>query len=200
MTASVTVLSGPSGVGKGTVVAALLREHPEIWVSTSVTTRPPRPGEVHGVSYYFVTEAEFDDLVATDALLEWAVVHGRHRYGTPRLGVEQAVASGRCVLLELDLSGARQVRVALPSARQVFLLPPTREELERRLRGRATETAEAVARRLRTADEELAAASEFDVSVVNVDVADTVRQLVQLLGLGPGQSGPPATSQSEGTQ
>jgi guanylate kinase len=178
-----TVVSGPTAVGKGTVVAALRREHPEIFVSVSATTRPPRPGEVDGVHYVFVDEAEFDRLVAENDLLEWAVVHGRHRYGTPREPVLAAIAEGREAVLEIDLQGARQVRANWPDARLVFLAPPSWEELVRRLVGRGTETEEERTRRLDTATRELAAESEFDTTVVNRDVVHAVADLVELLGL-----------------
>lgn len=184
MTAGVTVISGPSGVGKGTVVARLLAEHPEVFVSVSATTRAPRPGEVDGVAYHFVSDAEFDELIATGGLLEWAEVHGTARYGTPRAPVEAAVAAGRPVVLEIDLQGARQVKRVLPGARYVFLTAPDFSELERRLTGRGTEDESARQRRLITAREELAAASEFDHVVVNRELASTVAELVSLLGLG----------------
>jgi guanylate kinase len=186
---TVTVLTGPSGVGKGTVVTRLLQQHPEVWLSVSVTTRPPRPGEQHGVNYWFISDGEFDALVASDALLEWALVHGVHRYGTPRQPVLTALADGRACLLELDLAGARRVRQTMPEARSVFLMPPDRSELERRLRGRGTEGEAELARRFRTAEEELAAASEFDTVIVNEDVAKSVEDLVGFLGLGPGLAG-----------
>ena len=178
-----TVVSGPTAVGKGTVVAALRREHPEVFVSVSATTRPPRPGEVEGVHYLFVDEQEFDRLVAENDLLEWAVVHGRHRYGTPREPVLAAIAEGREAVLEIDLQGARQVRANWPDARLVFLAPPSWEELVRRLVGRGTETEEERTRRLDTATRELAAESEFDTTVVNRDVVHAVADLVDLLGL-----------------
>ena len=186
---TVTVLTGPSGVGKGTVVTRLLQEHPEVWLSVSVTTRPPRPKEQHGVNYWFISDAEFDALIAADALLEWALVHEVHRYGTPRQPVLTALAEGRTCLLELDLAGARRVRQTMPEARSVFLMPPDRTELERRLRGRGTEGEAELERRFRTAEEELAAASEFDRVIVNADVANTVADLVGFLGLGPGLAG-----------
>jgi guanylate kinase len=178
-----TVVSGPTAVGKGTVVAALRREHPEVFVSVSATTRPPRPGEVDGVHYLFVDEQEFDRLVAENDLLEWAVVHGRHRYGTPREPVLAAIAEGREAVLEIDLQGARQVRASWPEARLVFLAPPSWEELVRRLVGRGTESEEERSRRLDTASRELAAESEFDTTVVNRDVEHAVADLVALLGL-----------------
>lgn len=178
-----TVVSGPTAVGKGTVVAELRRQHPEIFVSVSATTRPPRAGEVEGVHYLFVTEAEFDRLVSENELLEWAVVHGRHRYGTPKAPVLSAIAAGREAVLEIDLQGARQVRRHWPDAYLVFLAPPSWEELVRRLVGRGTETEEERARRLDTATRELAAESEFDATVVNRDIARAVADLVALLGL-----------------
>ena len=177
------VVSGPTAVGKGTVVARLRRQHPEVFVSVSVTTRPPRADEADGVHYRFVTDAEFDALVAGDALLEWAVVHGTHRYGTPRAPVLAALAAGRPAVLEIDLQGARQVRASWPDALFVFLAPPSWEELVRRLVGRGTESAGQRERRLRTARAEMAAAAEFDVVVVNAEVPQAVAELVGLLGL-----------------
>jgi guanylate kinase len=174
------VLAGPTAVGKGTV-AAYIREHnPEIHLSVSATTRAPRPGEVDGVHYYFVDDAEFDRLVAADELLEYAVVHNRSRYGTPRAPIDAALAAGRTVLLEIDLQGARQVRRAEPSATLIFLLPPTWDELVQRLVGRGTEGPEERARRLRTAKVELAAQNEFDHLVVNEDVAAAAAEVVEL--------------------
>lgn len=170
-------------MGKGTVVGALRRAHPEVHVSVSVTTRPPRPGEMDGVHYYFISDEQFDDLLANDGLLEWAVVHGSHRYGTPRQPVLDALAAGRPTVLEIDLQGARQVRRTLPGAKQIFIEPPSWDELVRRLRGRGTETDEQMARRLETAREELAAAPEFDYRVGNVTVEQTVDELVGLIGL-----------------
>lgn len=177
------VISGPTAVGKGTVVAALKRLHPEVHVSVSVTTRPPRPTEVEGVHYWFVDEAAFDLLITDGGLLEWAVVHGRHRYGTPRQPVAEALAAGRPTVLEIDLQGARQVRRTLPQARQIFISPPSWDELVRRLRGRGTESEEQMARRLLTARQELAAAAEFDYVVRNVSVEQTVDELVDFIGL-----------------
>ncbi|HEU5485662.1 MAG TPA: guanylate kinase [Microlunatus sp.] len=178
-----TVVSGPTAVGKGTVVAELRRQRPEVFVSVSATTRPPRPGEVDGVHYLFVDETEFDRLVAQDELLEWAVVHGRHRYGTPRAPVLAAIAAGREAVLEIDLQGARQVRERWPDAFLVFLAPPSWDELVRRLEGRGTETEAERERRLESARQELAAETEFDTTVVNRDVAQAVQDLVGLLGL-----------------
>lgn len=177
------VVSGPTAVGKGTVVAALRASHPEIAVSVSATTRPPRPGEIDGIHYFFVTDEQFDELIASDGLLEWATVHGKHRYGTPRRPVEDAIEAGKPVVLEIDLQGARQVRASMPQATQVFLAPPSWDELVHRLTGRGTETPEQQARRLQTARTELAAQSEFDAVVVNDTVEHSVELLVELLGL-----------------
>jgi guanylate kinase len=178
-----TVVSGPTAVGKGTVVARLRAEHPEVFVSVSATTRPPRPGEIDGVHYHFVSDAAFDELIATDALLEWAIVHGTHRYGTPKAPVLAALGTDRDAILEIDLQGARQVRQVMPGARFVFLAPPSWAELQRRLTGRGTESATQRARRLVTAQAEMAAQAEFDDVVVNAKVGQTVAELVQLLGL-----------------
>ncbi|WP_431798640.1 guanylate kinase [Microbacterium kunmingense] len=174
------VLAGPTAVGKGTVAAHIKAHHPEILLSISATTRAPRPGERDGEHYYFVDDAEFDRLIADGQLLEWATVHNSHRYGTPRRPIEDALAAGRTVLLEIDLQGARQVRAAEPSATLVFLLPPSWDELVNRLVGRGTEDAEERARRLRTARVELAAQAEFDYHVVNDDVARAAAEVVSL--------------------
>jgi guanylate kinase len=174
------VLSGPSGVGKSTVVAGLRRECPEIWLSVSVTTRPPRPGEVDGREYHFVSDAEFDAMVASGEFLEWARFAG-NRYGTPRAPVEAKIAAGIPALLEIDLAGARQVRQAVPDALLVFLAPPSWPELVRRLTGRGTEPPEVVRRRLAAAKVELAAEKEFDVTLVNTSVDDVCNQLVSLM-------------------
>lgn len=174
------VLAGPTAVGKGTVAAHIRDNHPEIMLSVSATTRAPRPGEVDGEHYYFVDDAEFDRLVAEGELLEWATVHNRHRYGTPKAPIEAALAAGRTVLLEIDLQGARQVRAAAPDATLVFLLPPSWDELVDRLIGRGTEDAEERARRLRTARVELASQGEFDYRVVNDTVARAADEVAAL--------------------
>jgi len=173
-----TVLAGPTAVGKGTVSADIRDRYPQVWLSVSVTTRPPRPGEFEGVHYHFVDEAEFERLVEGGELLEWAVVHGRHRYGTPRRPVEQA-------LREIDLQGARQVRASMPDALFVFLAPPSMAELVRRLVGRGTEDAQERNRRLETADREMAAQPEFDVTIINDDVHRATDELVSWMGLSP---------------
>ncbi|MFF0629985.1 guanylate kinase [Streptomyces sp. NPDC004296] len=175
-----TVLSGPSGVGKSTVVAHLRKVHPEIWLSVSATTRKPRPGERHGVQYFFVDDEEFDKLVANGELLEWAEFAG-NRYGTPRQAVLDRLAAGEPVLLEIDLQGARQVRESMSDADLVFLAPPSWEELVRRLTGRGTEAPEVIERRLEAARIELAAEKEFDVTLVNTSVEDVSRELLALM-------------------
>lgn len=175
------VLSGPSGVGKGTVRALVAdRLGRDVAVSTSVTTRAPRPGEVDGLDYHFVDRAAFDRLVERDALLEWAEFAG-NRYGTPRSAVEDAVADGRVALLEIEVQGALQVRRAAPDALLVFLLPPSWEALERRLRGRDTEDDATIRRRLAIAEREVEVGASFDVQVVNDDLDDTVEEVVALV-------------------
>ena len=176
------VLAGPSGVGKSTVIAELRRIRAPLWFSVSATTRAARPGEVDGRDYHFVDAAEFDRMITEGELLEWAEIHGgMHRSGTPGAPVDEHLATGRPVLLELDLAGARALRVQRPDALFVFLEPPSWEELVRRLVGRGTETEEDRARRLDTAREELAAAAEFDVTVVNTEVHLAAEQLVALM-------------------
>lgn len=175
------VLAGPTAVGKGTVATQIRSQHPEVYLSVSATTRPPRPGEVDGEHYFFVDDTDFDQLIADGALLEYATVHNRFRYGTPRAPIEAALADGKTALLEIDLQGARQVRAADPSAILVFLLPPTWDELVERLVGRGTETDEERARRLRTAKRELAAQHEFDYRVVNDGVARAADEIVSLV-------------------
>ena len=172
------VISGPSGAGKGTLVARLVSEVPDVWVSRSVTTRPPRSGEVDGVQYQFLTDKEFDQLIASDGLLEWATYNG-NRYGTPRAPVEEHIACGEQVVLEIDVQGAFQVREKLPQARLVFIEPPSLEALEIRLRGRGTESDEAVEERLAAARVELSRKIEYDVRLVNDDLDEAVQTLVR---------------------
>ncbi|MBB3039918.1 guanylate kinase [Hoyosella altamirensis] len=176
------VLAGPSAVGKSTVVNRLREVVPDLWFSVSATTRDPRPGEVSGRDYYFVSRAEFDRMIEAGELLEWAEVHGGlQRSGTPKTPVAEALAAGKPVLLEVDLAGARAVRERLSEATLVFLAPPSWQVLVDRLSGRGTEPPEVVARRLETARGELAAKHEFDHVVVNDDVERAVEELVSLL-------------------
>jgi guanylate kinase len=175
-----TVLAGPSGVGKGTVVARVRQLYPHIWVSVSCTTRFPRPGEVDGVQYRFVSRTQFEELARSGQLLEWAEFAG-HLYGTPREPVERHLAAGAPALLEIDINGARQVRAQLPDAQLVFLAPPSWEELQRRLTRRGTEAPAGVAARLAQARIEMAAAEEFDRVIVNDDVGRAAAELVGLI-------------------
>jgi guanylate kinase len=168
-------------VGKGTVVARIREIFPAALLSVSATTRAPRPGEIDGIHYRFVSNEQFDDLVGTGAMLEWATVHGDHRYGTPRTPIEDALAAGDSVILEIDIQGARQVKQSIPEALLVFLLPPSWNELVRRLAARGTESAAEQSRRLETAAEELAAQDEFDITIVNDDVDRAAKAVVELL-------------------
>ncbi|MDK1473379.1 guanylate kinase [Streptomyces sp. 549] len=175
-----TVLSGPSGVGKSTVVAHMRKVHPEVWLSVSATTRAPRPGERNGVHYHFTSDDEFDKLIANGELLEWAEFAG-NRYGTPRKAVLERLEAGEPVLLEIDLQGARLVRQSMPDAQLVFLAPPSWDELVRRLTGRGTEAPEVIERRLSAARVELAAETEFDTTLVNTSVEDVAAELLALM-------------------
>ncbi|WP_347350194.1 guanylate kinase [Intrasporangium sp.] len=178
------VLAGPTAAGKGTIAAYVRTHFPDVFFSVSMTTRPPRPGEVDGVQYHFVDDREFDRLVAAGQFLEHAVVHGLAKYGTPRGPVERALAEDRDALLEIDLQGARQVRATMPDAFFVFLEPPSWDELVRRLVGRGTEDRGERQRRLETARRELAARSEFDAVIVNDDVRRASEELVSLMRSG----------------
>ncbi len=180
------IISGPSGAGKGTLVKELITRVPDIWVSVSVTTRAPRPGEVEGQHYFFVSNKEFDRLVAEAGLLEWAEVHG-NRYGTPRAAVEEHVAAGEQVVLEIDPQGAFQVKSMAPHSILVFIMPPSLEELERRLHGRGSETKEQVIIRLETAKHELELVGEYDDVVQNNDVPEAVEQLIAIIDGHAGQ-------------
>ena len=175
------VLAGPTAVGKGTVAAYVRANFPEIWLSVSMTTRKPRPREIDGTHYHFVDDEQFDRMRDAGEFLEWAVVHGRARYATPRRPVLEALAAGRKALLEIDLQGARQVRAQMPEALFVFLAPPSWDELVRRLVGRGTESEEEREIRLTTARLELAAQREFDVTIVNDNVQRASEELVSLI-------------------
>jgi guanylate kinase len=175
-TGKLIVLTGPSGVGKGTLLRSLLKNHPELYLSISVTTRSPRPGEVNGRDYFFVTRNEFERLVANGELLEWAEFAGNY-YGTPRAAVESQIAQESWVILEIELNGARQIRQTYPDATLIFILPPSLEELEQRIRGRAQDSEVAIAHRLERAREEVAAAKEFDIRIVNDDFEEALKAI-----------------------
>lgn len=187
--ARLTVLSGPSGVGKSTLVGRLREQRPDVWLSVSATTRPPRPGEADGVDYFFVDHSEFAGLVERGELLEYAEFAGNF-YGTPRAAVLAHLTDGVPVVLEIDLQGARQVRAALPDAQLVFVAPPSWDALVARLMGRGTEPADVIEQRLRTARVELAAEAEFDATVVNASVEEAARALVALMDLSGPEGAP----------
>jgi guanylate kinase len=175
------VLVGPAGVGKGTIVKEILSKNSDFMLSVSATTRDPRPQEVDGIHYHFVSASEFEELIKTGRLLEWAQVHGLHYYGTPISELEKAERLGRHLVLEIDLQGARQIRSKVDNAVSVFLLPPSIQELEDRLRGRGTETEDQIRTRLETARIELAAAGEFDFQIVNDDLVQAASAIVDLV-------------------
>ena len=181
MSAQLAVIAGPTAVGKGTVVRHIIENFPNIHLSVSATTRAPRPGEIDGVHYYFLSHEQFDQMIASGDMLEYAEVHGSNKYGTPRRPVEAAIERGELVILEIDIQGARQVKQSMPSSRTIFVAPPSWDELVRRLTGRATETPEEQAKRLETAKVELAAQSEFDFTVINDDVARCASEVVELM-------------------
>lgn len=178
---TLVVLAGPAGVGKGTIVRTILSQEDDFMLSVSATTRAPRPGEIDGVDYHFVTEQQFKDLIQDEELLEFAQVHGKHFYGTPKSELSRAQAKGKHLLLEIDLQGARQVKRIAPDSLSIFINPPSWDELESRLRKRATETEEQIQTRLMTARTELASAGEFDYQVVNQDLDLAVREVVSLV-------------------
>lgn len=181
MSNNLTVIAGPTAVGKGTVVKHILQNYPNVHLSVSATTRAPRPGEEEGKSYYFVSHEEFDRMIANGEMLEYAIVHGANKYGTPRKPVEAALARGEKVILEIDLQGARQVKKAMPEANLIFIAPPSMDELVRRLQGRGTETEAEQAKRLETAAVEMTAQAEFDHVVINDEVAACAAKVVELL-------------------
>lgn len=188
MSGRVVVFTGPSGVGKGTLLQSVVTDHPEIYLSISATTRNPRAGEVEGQHYYFMDRADFQDLVKRNELLEWAEFAG-NCYGTPRQPVQEQVDQGKLVILEIELEGARQVRATFPEAHQIFVLPPSLEELENRIRQRGQDEEAAIQKRLAKASIEIDAADEFDSQIINDDLETAVRQLkTALFGLSDEES------------
>ncbi|MGB3208379.1 MAG: guanylate kinase, partial [Crinalium sp.] len=174
------VLTGPSGVGKGTLLRSLMQSHPELYLSVSATTRAPRPKEINGKNYYFVSRPEFEQMLKADELLEWAEYAGNY-YGTPRQQVEEKIKQGKWVILEIELEGARQIAKSFPSALKIFISPPSFAELEKRMRGRGQDAEEAIALRLSHAKTEIAAADEFDLQIINDDFETALHSLEQAI-------------------
>lgn len=180
MTGRPIVLTGPSGVGKGTLLKALLANHPELYLSVSATTRLPREGEEHGVHYYFYSREQFEAAIAAGEFLEWAEFAGNY-YGTPIAPIRTQLEMGRSIVLEIELAGARQVARIFPNALRIFILPPNLETLETRIRSRGTDAPEAIVRRLEQAQVEIAASDEFDYQIVNEDLATALTELEDLI-------------------
>ncbi|MDR0500491.1 MAG: guanylate kinase [Coriobacteriales bacterium] len=175
------IISGPSGSGKGTLVNRILKRISKLSLSISATTRTPRPGEVNGREYFFISDEEFDDLIATDGLLEWALVHNRFRYGTPSGNVYAALNAGNDVLLEIDVQGKEQIKLKIPEAVSIFIDPPSFAELEKRLLQRGSESKQDIQRRLCTARLELEHKDEFDHILVNDDLEVATEALCNLI-------------------
>lgn len=175
------VVSGPAGVGKGTVDGALMERHPEIKMSVSATTRAPRPGEINGVHYFFKTPEQFQTMIDNDEFLEYMHVFGMNYYGTPRAYVLEQLAKGNHVILEIDVQGARRVKAAFPEAIRIFIAPPSMAVLKERLIGRGTETPEQIARRTETAYIEMRAMPECDYLVINDSVEQAVQQMEAII-------------------
>jgi guanylate kinase len=183
MTGTLIVLTGPSGVGKGTLLKALLANHPELYLSVSATTRSPRAGEVEGVHYYFYPRDSFETAIQAGEFLEWAEFAGNY-YGTPIASVKEQIDLDRSVVLEIELAGARQVAKIFPTAVKVFILPPSLTALEQRIRDRNTDAEDAIVRRLEQARVEIAAADEFDYQIVNDDFQTALEELEQIVDRG----------------
>ena len=181
MTNQLTVIAGPTAVGKGTVVSYILEHFPNVHLSVSATTRAPRPGEIDGKNYFFMSHEEFDQLIADGQMLEYAIVHGENKYGTPKQPVVDALAQGQQVILEIDIQGAEQIKAAMPEAKLIFIAPPSWDELVRRLKGRGTESESEQAVRLETAKQEMLAQQNFDYVVINDDVARCANEVVDLV-------------------
>ena len=174
------IITGPSGVGKGTVVKELLDRNKDIWLSISATTRNPRIGEKDGENYYFISDEKFKDMIDKKEFLEWAQFAGNY-YGTPLSTVNEKIEKGFIVLLEIEVEGAKQIKEKFPEALSIFLLPPSKAELEKRIRNRATEKEEAIDRRLSRADYEIASSDEFDFVLTNHDVDETVKEVFKII-------------------
>ena len=179
---NLTVITGPSGVGKGTIVRKILDSHSDVWLSISATTRKPRSGEIDGEHYFFLEKKKFQEIIDKDGFLEWASFSNNF-YGTPKKIVKEKIEQGTNVLLEIELEGARQIRKSFPEALQIFLAPPNLSELEKRIRGRGTETEKAIRDRLAIANKELIAQNEFDAVVINEDIDKTYREVSRLMRL-----------------
>jgi len=179
---NLTVLTGPSGVGKGTIVRKILDKHSDIWLSISATTRQPRAGETDGQHYFFLDKKEFQKIIENEGFLEWASFSNNF-YGTPKKTVKEKIEEGNDVLLEIELEGARQIRKSYPEALQIFLAPPDLAELEKRIRGRGTESEESIRNRLEIADKEISASKEFDAVVINEDINQAFREIEILMDL-----------------
>jgi|TARA_X000001036_G_scaffold102521_1_gene95764 guanylate kinase len=174
------IITGPSGVGKGTVVKELLDRNKDIWLSISATTRNPRVGEKDGLNYYFISEERFKDMIDKKEFLEWAQFAGNY-YGTPLSTVNEKIEKGFIVLLEIEVEGAKQIKEKFPESLSIFLLPPSKEELEKRIRNRGTEKEEAIDRRLSRANYEIASSDQFDFVLTNHDVDETVKEVFKII-------------------
>ena len=179
---NLTVLTGPSGVGKGTIVKKILDSHSDVWLSISATTRKPRTGEIEGQHYFFLEKKNFQEIIDKEGFLEWASFSNNF-YGTPKKIVNEKIEQGNNVLLEIELEGARQIRRSFPDALQIFIAPPNLSELEKRIRGRGTETEDAIRNRLAIAKKELIAKKEFDAVVINEDIEKAFIEIEGLMGL-----------------
>ena len=174
------IITGPSGVGKGTVVKELLDRNKDIWLSISATTRNPRVGEKDGLNYYFISEERFKDMIDKKEFLEWAQFAGNY-YGTPLSNINEKIEKGFIVLLEIEVEGAKQIKEKFPESLSIFLLPPSKEELEKRIRNRGTEKEEAIDRRLSRANYEIASSNQFDFVLTNHDVDETVKEVFKII-------------------
>ena len=181
---NLTVITGPSGVGKGTIVRKILESHSNVWLSISATTRHPRSGEIEGEHYFFLEKKKFKEIIDREGFLEWAIFSDNF-YGTPKQIVKEKIKKGTNVLLEIELAGARQIRKSFPEALQIFIAPPSLTELEKRIRGRGTENEEAIQDRLSIAKTELNAKKEFDAVVINEDIKKAYEEIEGLMGLKP---------------